>query len=74
MKTITINLYAFEELKVDIQKKILLAYSDINVMDDWWMGICEDAENVGLNIANFDLSFGPSIIAYFIDSPLHYSC
>jgi len=50
MKTITINLYSFNELDVKIQKEILLNMYNINVMDQWWDFLYSDAAEIGLII------------------------
>ena len=55
MKTIEIQLFKFSELSEDAQKKAIEKLSDINVDYDWWEVICEDAENIGLKITEFDL-------------------
>jgi len=55
MKTITINLYSFEELSEESQEKVLSDLYDINVNHQWWEGIFEDAANIGLKITSFDL-------------------
>ena len=36
MKTIEINLYSFDELSEEVQKEVLLKYSDINTDYDWF--------------------------------------
>lgn len=55
MKTITINLYSFDELSKEVKQKALEKYSYINVEHDWWHGTYEDAKNIGLKITGFDL-------------------
>jgi len=54
MVTKTINLYSFDELSEDAQKKAVNSLSDINVSHEWWDYIYEDAKRIGLNIMEFD--------------------
>lgn len=58
MKTIEIQLYKFDELPKDIQVKVIQRYSDINLHDDWYYSIYEDAKNVGIKITGFDIDRG----------------
>jgi len=55
MKTISINLYSFNELSSEAQNKALSKYVTINVEHDWYDSTYEDAEQVGLKITGFDL-------------------
>lgn len=55
MKTITINLYSFNELSKEAQQKALNKLATINVEHDWWDDTYEDAKNIGLEIKEFDL-------------------
>lgn len=55
MKTITVNLYQFEELNPEAQKAALSKLADLNTTDKWWDYIYEDAEEVGFKITGFDL-------------------
>lgn len=55
MKTITINLYSFDELNEKAKEKAISNLSDINVSHDWWDCTYMDAENIGLKITSFDL-------------------
>ena len=55
MKTIEIKLYKFSELSETAKENAIKNCSDINVSHDWWDGVYEDAENIGLKITSFDL-------------------
>lgn len=55
MKQVTINVYQFNELNEDAKQKAIQELSDINVDYQWWESTYEDAKNVGLKIASFDL-------------------
>lgn len=58
MKTVEIKLYEFNELPEDIQEKVIEKNYDININYDWWEGIYDDAENIGLEITSFDIDRG----------------
>lgn len=66
MKTVTINLYSFNELNENAQQKAIENLSDINVNFDWWDFVYEDAENIGLKITSFDLDRNRHAKGYFI--------
>lgn len=68
MKTITINLYTFEELSEEAKQKAINSLADINTDFEWWDFIYEDAERVGIKITGFDLDKS-SISAIFLLSP-----
>lgn len=55
MKTISINLYSFNELSKEAQNKALCKLATINVEHEWWDSIYEDAKNIGLEITSFDI-------------------
>ena len=55
MKTVTLNIYKFEELSPEIQSKVIEKNRDLNVDYDWWAPEYEDAENIGLKITGFGL-------------------
>lgn len=55
MKTIEINLYKFDELSEEAQQKALEKLWDLNVHHGWWKFTYEDANNIGLDITDFDL-------------------
>ncbi len=54
MKTISINLYKFNELSREAQEKAINDNLDIN-LERWWESDYEDAEQIGLKITSFDL-------------------
>jgi flagellar capping protein FliD len=54
-ETTTRTLYKFNELSEDAKGKAIQDQADINVDYEWWYGVYEDAENVGLKITEFDL-------------------
>ena len=68
MKNITITLYSFDELNEQAKRKALNKLSDINVSDDWWGGVYEDAKRIGLKITGFDL-YEKQITGKFILNP-----
>lgn len=55
MKTITVNLYEFDELSEESQQKAIENLYDINVDYDWWDSTYDDAKNVHLKITGFNL-------------------
>ena len=55
MKTITVNLYSFNELNGEAKKVAIEKLSDINVDYQWWECTYEDAKNIGLKITGFGL-------------------
>ena len=69
MKTITTktDVYKFDELPDDVKEKAIENLYDINLYYDWWDGIYDDAENVGLKINEFDIDRGSYVKAEFIE-------
>jgi len=55
MKTITVNLYQFNELSDEAKTYAINKLSDINVDSNWWQWTYLDAETIGLKITEFDL-------------------
>ena len=55
MRTIRTKVYKFDELTHEIKSKIMEKQYDINVTDEWWESIYEDAANIGLKITSFDI-------------------
>ena len=51
--------YKFDELSEEAKEKAIERLADINVDYEWWNGVYEDAENIGLKIVEFDLDRGP---------------
>lgn len=57
MKTISINIYQFNELEQEAKQKAIQHFSDINVMHNWWDHLYEDAETIGLKITESDWTY-----------------
>jgi hypothetical protein len=55
MRTITTNLYTFDELSEEAKQKAIKKFYDINVDYDWWKYTYDDAEMIGCKISGFDL-------------------
>ena len=55
MKQITIKTYSFDELSEEAKKKAIEKYADINTDDEWYEYLEEDAENIGIQITDFDI-------------------
>jgi hypothetical protein len=53
--TITRTVYEFDELSEGAKQKALEQLSDVNVDYNWWEFVYEDAANIGLKIAEFNL-------------------
>ena len=58
MRTISINLFKFNELSDKAKQKALYDNSDINVACDWWNDTYEDAINIGLEITEHSSNKG----------------
>lgn len=55
METVEIKVYSFGELSEDAKQNAIENLSDNNVDYSWWKYIYEDANNIGLEIDEFDL-------------------
>ena len=55
MRTIQTTVYSFNELSEAAQQKAIEKLSDINVDQDWWDSVYEDAANVFITINGFDI-------------------
>ena len=55
MKTLTINVYEFDELTEKAKENAINKLADINVDYEWWDSTYDDAENIGLKLKTFDL-------------------
>jgi hypothetical protein len=55
MKTVTVTLFAINELTDEVKSKVLDKFRDINVNDDWWDSIYDDAKEIGLKITSFNI-------------------
>jgi hypothetical protein len=58
MKTITMNVYKFDELSDEAKEKAVEKLWDINVDHEWWDSIYYNAENIGCKISGFDIDRG----------------
>jgi hypothetical protein len=56
--TKTYTVYSFDELSEKAKQKVLTDLIYINVMGEWWEGVYEDAQNVGVTISEFDIDRG----------------
>ncbi len=70
MKTITINLYEFDDLSEEAKKAALNELFTINVEHKWWVYTYDDAENIGLKITSFDLDRNRHATGHFTKSAL----
>jgi hypothetical protein len=66
MKTITINLYSYNELSEKSQQKAIELLHDLNLEHEWWKFTYEDAERVNLKIDSFDLDRADYCKGHFI--------
>lgn len=66
MKVLEITVYSFNELSKEAQQKAISNLYDINVDNEWWEFIYEDAKNAGLKITGFDLDRGSYCKGEFI--------
>jgi len=55
MRTVKTKVYLFTELSEEAKETAIQNYSDINLYDDWYESIYEDAKTIGLKIISFDL-------------------
>ncbi len=55
MRKVTSYVYQFSELNDSQKQKAIEKLYDLNVMDDWYEFIYDDAKEVGLKIQGFDL-------------------
>lgn len=54
----SVALFSFDELSDEVQEKVIAAVCHQDLYDGWYGPIYEDAENVGLQIREFDLYRG----------------
>jgi hypothetical protein len=73
MKTKTIILYQFSELSEEAKQKAIEKLFDINVDFNWWEGIYDDAEQIGLKLKYFDLNSNKHCTGEFVSSALECS-
>lgn len=62
------KVYLFEELSEEGKERAMRELADINVFDEWWEFIYEDAEQVGLRLTEFDIGRGNYCRGIFIES------
>lgn len=55
---VTTKVYSFDELSDEAKEKAIEKLYDINVLGDWWDGVYDDAETIGLEISEFNLDRG----------------
>jgi len=57
MRTVTkeTTLYKFDELSESAKETAINSLRDVNVCDDWWEFVYDDAENIGLKIDGFGI-------------------
>ena len=55
MKTITTNIYQFNELNESAKENAINNLYSINVDNEWWEYTFEDAKEIGLKISAFDI-------------------
>lgn len=67
MKTVTLNLFEFDELNEEARKKALEFSIYINVEYDWWLQTYEDATQAGMKISGFDLDRGRTVDLEFVN-------
>lgn len=65
-RTVRTKVYKFDELSDKAKQKVLTALIHINVEDEWWEFIYEDAENIGLKLTGFDIGRGNECTGEFI--------
>ena len=58
MREITTKVYMYDELSEDVREKVLEKMWDVNVSHEWWDFVYMDAEEIGLEIKEFDLDRG----------------
>jgi hypothetical protein len=68
MKTVEVNLYKYDELSEQAKENVLNMLSDLNVDHNWWDFVFEDAENIGLEIIEFDI-YHNEISGHLIHEP-----
>ena len=71
MRQATVNIYKFEELSEDVQKKLIDKYRYTRVDDDWWEHIEEEIEEQGGKLVKFKLN--TFYIKLEIDYPIDFA-
>lgn len=70
MQKVTIEIFKFNELSADAQQVAINNLCDINLYDNWWNPIYEDAKEIGLQIKGFDLDRNRHCSGRFISTAL----
>lgn len=68
MKTITLNLFEFDELNEEAKQRALSFLCYINVEHDWWLPTYEYAERAGMKISGFDIDRGRNVDLEFVNT------
>lgn len=68
--TESFTVYTWQDAPENVKQAILEKHSDINVDYEWWEGIYEDAENIGLKITSFDIDRASYCKGDFLHIPL----
>lgn len=55
MKTISINLYSFDELSKEIQGEVISNFQSSATECNWWQSVYDDAEEIGLKLEDFGM-------------------
>ena len=66
-KVIETTVYTFDELSDEAKEKAREWHRGTYDYYEWWEGVCEDAEEVGLKIEHFDLGRGREIGLTFVE-------
>ena len=56
--TVTTKVYPFDELSDEAKQKAIELFGSINVDQNWWEFVYEDAKTIGLEITEFDIGRG----------------
>ena len=70
MRTIETTVYKFDELSDKAKQKAIENLYDLNVDDEWWENVYEDAANIGLKITAFDLGRACYVEGHFTQDAL----
>jgi len=68
-ETTTRNIYTFQELGDKAKEKARDWWRKSSIGEEWWEGVYDDAERIGLKITSFDTGRGNHITGGFTDSP-----
>lgn len=66
MKTLTIDVFTFEELSDAAKETARAWYRESMSCDEWWDSVYEDAKQAGLKITGFDIDRASYVKAEFI--------